>query len=89
MYAKDFETIWARLQKREKSVQRHPSHYLSSYDVRRKQEYAPYFEYKYDNFKKEYEENISNCINIGTIIEIEDIETLDIETLITKVTKKE
>ena len=85
LYAKDFETIWERLQKREPSKQRHPSHYLEAYELKNKNQYKPYFEYKYDTLKKEYEENISNCIQIGTVIKVKDIEDLKLEQLITTI----
>ena len=70
LYAKDFDTIWDRLQKREPSKQRHPSHYLEKYELRNKNKYKPYFEYEYDVLKQEYEEKLSNCIQMGTVIKV-------------------
>lgn len=85
LFAQDFETIWNRLLKREKSKQdRHPSHYLDSYCFKNKDEYLPFFEYHYDTFKEEYNNLLSNSINLGKVINIEDIETVDIEKVIKK-----
>lgn len=86
MYAKDFETIWKRLLKREMSIEeRHPSHYLNSYSLKKKEKYEPYFEYDYNQLKKEYDELLSNSINLGNVINIDDIEKLDIDKLIEKI----
>lgn len=83
IFAKDFETIWNRLLKREISKEdRHPSHYLNSYYLKNLKEYTPFFEYNYDTFKKEYDELISNSINLGKVIKVEDIENLNVQELI-------
>lgn len=83
IFAKDFETIWNRLLKREISKEdRHPSHYLNSYCLKNLKEYTPFFEYNYDTFKKEYDELISNSINLGKFIKVEDIENLNVQELI-------
>lgn len=83
MFAKNFDTIWNRLLKRENSKQdRHPSHYLNTYYLKNKNNYIPYFEYEYDILKKEYDDLLSNSINLGTIINIDDIEELNIDNLI-------
>lgn len=83
IFAKDFETIWNRLLKREISKEdRHPSHYLNSYSLKNLKEYTPFFEYNYDTFKKEYDELISNSINLGKVIKVEDIENLNVQELI-------
>ena len=83
LYAKDFETIWKRLQKREKSKkERHPSHYLTSYALKNKDDYKPYFEYNYNNLRKEYDDLLSNSINLGHVINIEDIEKLNLDKLL-------
>lgn len=83
IFAKDFETIWNRLLKREISKEdRHPSHYLNSYCLKKLKEYTPFFEYNYDTFKKEYDELISNSINLGKVIKVEDIENLNVQELI-------
>ncbi len=83
MFAKNFDTIWNRLLKREKSRQdRHPSHYLDAYSLKKKDDYEPFFEYDYDTLKEEYDKLISNSINLGNIINVEDIEQLDIDKLI-------
>lgn len=84
LFAKDFDTIWKRLEKREMSKDRHPSHYLQTYYSKNKDKYKPYFEYEYDDFKKEYDNLISNCINLGTVIKIEDIENINVDKLITR-----
>lgn len=85
LFAKDFETIWNRLLKREKSKQdRHPSHYLDSYCFKQKENYEPFFEYHYDTFKEEYDNLLSNSINLGRVINIEDIETIDIKDVVNK-----
>lgn len=86
MYAEDFETIWKRLLKREMSMEeRHPPHYLNSYNLKKKEKYKPYFEYEYDQLKKEYDELLSNSINLGNVINIDDIEKLDIDKLIEEI----
>lgn len=82
LFAKDFDTIWKRLQIRENSKERHPSHYLQEYNLKNKEKYKPYFEYEYNTLKKEYDNLISNCINIGKVIKVEDIEKLDIDKCI-------
>jgi len=83
MFSKSFQTIWNRLLKRESSKEdRHPAHYLDSYYFNKRNEYSPFFEYEYDILKKEYDDLISNSINLGHVIKIEDIEELDIEGLI-------
>ena len=81
LFARDFDTIWKRLIERESSKERHPSHYLESYRLEKKEEYVPYFEYQYDKHKKEYEQGTFNHINLGTIINIEDIEKMNIEDI--------
>lgn len=86
MYARDFDTIWNRLLKREKSKKdRHPSHYLNSYCLKNRDKYDPYFEYHYDSLKEEYDKLISNSINLGTVINIKDIEDINIEKLIERI----
>jgi len=88
MFAKNFDIIWRRLLKREKSKEsRHPSHYLDSYSIKKKEEYNPYFEYDYNTLKTEYNELISNSINLGNIIKVDDIEEVNIEELIEKILK--
>lgn len=85
IFSKDFQTIWNRLLKREISKEdRHPAHYLDSYYFDKRNEYTPFFEYEYDTLKEEYDNLISNSINLGCIININDIENLDIDKLIKK-----
>lgn len=86
LFAKDFDTIWKRLQIRENSVERHPSHYLQEYNLKNKEKYKLYFEYEYDTLKQEYDNLISNCINLGKVIKVEDIEELDIDKCIKLIT---
>lgn len=88
IYAKSFDIIWNRLIKREKSKKdRHPSHYLDSYCLKNKDKYNPYFEYNYKSLKEEYDKLISNSINLGNVIEINDIEDVNIDDLIEKIMK--
>lgn len=83
IFAKDFETIWNRLLKREMAkADRHPAHYLDSYSFKKKEDYEPFFEFKLNALKREYNKLISNSINLGKIIEVQDIEKLDIDKLI-------
>lgn len=82
LFAKDFDTIWERLKIREHSVERHPSHYLQEYSLKKKEKYEPYFEYEYNTLKKEYDNLTSNCINLGKVIKVEDIEEFDIDKCI-------
>lgn len=83
IFAKNFQTIWNRLLKRESSKEdRHPAHYLDSYYFNKKNEYEPFFEYQYDTFKEEYENLLSNSINLGNVIKIKDIEEVNIDKLI-------
>ena len=82
LFAKDFETIWKRLNIRESSIERHPSHYLQEYNFRNKEKYEPYFEYDYNGLKKEYDNLISNCIHLGKEIKVGDIEKLDVDKCI-------
>lgn len=86
MFAENFEVIWKRLLKREKSKKdRHPSHYLKCYNLKNIENYEPYFEYKYRTLKKEYDNLISNSINIGKVIQVKDIEKLKICELIEQI----
>lgn len=84
MFSKNFQTIWNRLLDRELSENRHPSHYLDSYYFNKQNEYKPFFEYEYNTFKEEYTNLISNSINLGNVIKVEDIEEIDIDELIKK-----
>lgn len=89
MFAKNFDIIWNRLLKREMSKQeRHPSHYLDFYNPKKKDTYKPYFEYNYNILKGKYDKLVSNSINLGTTINVKDIEELDIEKLINTIMKK-
>lgn len=82
MFAESFDIIWKRLLKREKSKkERHPSHYLNSYCLKNKEEYNPYFEYDYNTLKEEYDELISNSMDLGNVININDIERINIDKL--------
>ena len=86
IFAKDFETIWNRLLKREKlKKERHPAHYLDSYYYNKRNKYKPFFEYKYETLKKEYDSLLSNSINLGKVINIKDIEQVKIEELIKEI----
>lgn len=86
VFAKNFNLIWKRLLQREKSKEeRHPSHYLNSYCLKKKQEYEPFFEYDYDTLKEEYDGLISNRINLGKVIKIEDIEDINIDEMIKEI----
>lgn len=83
MFAKDFQTIWSRLLQRENEKEnRHPSHYLDSYYFNKRNEYTPFFEYEYDSLKTEYDNLISNSINLGNIINLDDIANVNIDVLI-------
>ena len=82
MFAKDFDTIWNRLKIRENSCERHPSHYLQSYFFKNKNQYIPFFEYDYQKHKESYENKKRNNINLGTVININDIEEVNIDQLI-------
>lgn len=85
MFSKNFETIWKRLKKREMSKKdRHPSHYLNSYYLKNREGYLTFFEYDYDKFKEEYDKLLVNSINLGNVINVEDIDGLDINKLIAK-----
>lgn len=86
MFAENFDIIWRRLLKREASKKdRHPAHYLNCYNLKDIENYEPYFEYEYDVLKKEYDNLISNNINLGKVIQVEDIEKLDISKLISQI----
>lgn len=83
VYAKDFQTIWNRLLKRENSKkERHPAHYLNSYYYKKQNMYNPFFEYQYDTLKAEYDNLLSNSINLGNVINLDDIEKVNIDKLI-------
>lgn len=83
IFAKDFQTIWDRLLKRENSQkERHPAHYLNSYYYNKRNKYKPFFEFQYDILKAEYDNLISNSINLGNVIDIDDIEKVNINELI-------
>ena len=83
IFAKDFETIWNRLSKRESlKEERHPAHYLNSYYYNKRDKYKPFFEYQYNTLKAEYDNLLSNNINLGNVINLEDIEKVNIDKLI-------
>lgn len=85
VFAKDFETIWQRLIKREtKKEERHPAHYLDSYYYNKKDTYTPFFEYNYNSSKYNYDKFLYNSLNIGKVINVNDIEEVDIDNLIKK-----
>ena len=86
IFAKDFETIWNRLSKRESlKEERHPAHYLNSYYYNKRDKYKPFFEYQYNTLKAEYDNLLSNSINLGNVINLEDIEQVKIEELIKEI----
>ena len=88
MFCKNFETIWDRLIKREKSkIDRHPGHYLNSYYLKKREEYIPFFEYEYNTFKEEYNNLYSNSINLGKVINIDDIAGINLDNLVEKILK--
>lgn len=60
-------------------------HYLNSYCLKNKEEYNPYFEYDYNTLKEEYDELISNSIDLGNVININDIERINLCKLIEEI----
>lgn len=82
IFAKDFDTIWNRLLIRENGPERHPSHYLQSYFLKNRDQYKPFFEFDYQEHKELYENKMRNNLDLGTIININDIEDVDIDKLI-------
>lgn len=88
VFAKDFETIWQRLIKREvRKEERHPAHYLDSYYHNKKDTYTPFFEYNYNSSKYNYDKFLYNSLNIGKVINVNDIEEVDIDNLIKEFNK--
>ena len=88
MFAKDFDTIWNRLLKREMSEEeRHPSHCLNSYYLKKKEEYKLHFGYDYNKLRDEYYGLVYNSINLGNIIAVEDIEVVETGEIIKQLMK--
>lgn len=83
LFTNDFDKLFNNLLKREMSkLDRHPSHYLSSYSLKEKESYEPFFEYEYNTLKQEYDSLESNSINLGKVININDITEVNIDNLI-------
>ncbi len=83
LFTNDFDKLFDNLLKREMSkADRHPSHYLTSYSLKEKELYEPYFEYEYNTLKQEYDFLESNNINLGKVININDITELNFDNLI-------
>jgi len=83
LFTNDFNKLFDNLLKREMSkAERHPSHYLTSYSLKEKELYEPYFEYEYNTLKQEYDSLESNSINLGKVININDITKLNLSNLI-------
>lgn len=86
IFIKDYETHWKNLVKREKE-NRHQSHYLQSYNIKNKDSYEPYLEFDYDSHKKEYESRKVYNINLGKVINIEDISLVNLYDIIEEITE--
>lgn len=83
LFTNNFDKLFDNLLKREMSkTDRHPSHYLTSYSPKKRESYEPFFEFKYDTLKQEYDSLESNNINLGKVININDIRELDLDNLI-------
>lgn len=62
---KDYDTIFRRLDNRNNSSKRHPSHALSKYNLKEKDKYKSTNALNYYELKKDYETNKYTSINIG------------------------
>lgn len=83
LFTNNFDKLFENLLKREMSkTDRHPSHYLTSYSPKKRKSYEPFFEFKYDTLKQEYDSLEANNINLGKVININDIRELDLDNLI-------
>ena len=62
---KDYDTIFKRLYDRNNSSKRHPSHSLTSYNLKEKDKYKSINELDYEELKYDYETDKYTSINIG------------------------
>lgn len=62
---KDYDTIFQRLNDRNNSLKRHPSHSLINYNLKEKNKYKSTNELDYEELKKDYKTNKYTSINIG------------------------
>lgn len=62
---KDYDTIFRRLNNRNNSIKRHPSHSLTSYNLKEKNKYKSANELDYEELKRDYETNKYTSISIG------------------------
>lgn len=62
---KDYDTIFQRLDNRNNTKKRHPSHALTSYNLKEKDKYKSTNELDYEELKYDYETNKYTSINIG------------------------
>ncbi len=62
---KDYDTIFQRLDNRNNTKKRHPSHALTSYNLKEKDKYKSTNELDYEELKYDYETDKYTSINIG------------------------
>ena len=62
---KDYDTIFQRLNERNNSLKRHPSHSLTKYNLKEKDKYKSTNELDYQELKNDYEDNKYTSICIG------------------------
>lgn len=68
VYGASFDEIWNRLEKRNNSRERQPSHSLSSYHPKEKDSYRSSNELDYWILKKDYETNKYTSLALGKVI---------------------
>lgn len=62
---KDYDTIFQRLDNRDNSLKRHPSHSLVKYNLKEKDKYKSTNKLDYQKLKNDYETDKYTSINIG------------------------
>lgn len=65
---KDYDTVFKRLNERNNSSKRHPSHSLTKYNLKEKHKYKSTNELDYEELKSDYEDGKYTSICLGKVI---------------------
>lgn len=82
---KDYDTIFQRLNDRNNSLKRHPSHSLTNYNLKEKNKYKSTNELDYEELKKDYKTNKYTSINIGREIVFINDDNVNYKEIINKI----
>lgn len=80
----DYDSIYKRLEKRNNSAKRHPSHSLKVYNPKVKENYTSTNELDYKKLKEDYENDKYTSINLGKTIDFIN-DGFNFEKLISKI----